>query len=148
MNFVRSSKVELETLRPRPEHILEANTSSEVLEYDEDGKPHHLIGDRISDKKLLKFLKSQALTGYPARPRVSSRRGGRGLRRDDDAHRRHEPDAARLRAVTQHFGVQAWHRQPELPLYGYALQGVYREGKIRGDPCQPAVQGVDRQKRH
>lgn len=35
-----------------------------MLEYDSEGKPHHLIGDRIADKKLLKFLKSQALTGY------------------------------------------------------------------------------------
>jgi type I restriction enzyme M protein len=46
------------------EHILESNTSPDVLEYDTEGKPHHLIGDRIADKKLLKFLKSQALTGY------------------------------------------------------------------------------------
>jgi len=46
------------------EHILESNTSPDVLEYDEDNKPHHLIGDKIADKKLLKFLKSQALTGY------------------------------------------------------------------------------------
>ncbi len=46
------------------EHILESNTSPEVLEYDDEGKPHHLIGDKIADKKLLKFLKSQALTGY------------------------------------------------------------------------------------
>jgi type I restriction enzyme M protein len=46
------------------EHILETNTSPDVLEYDEDNKAHHLIGDKIADKKLLKFLKSQALTGY------------------------------------------------------------------------------------
>lgn len=46
------------------EHILESNTSPNVLEYDDEGKPHHLIGDIIADKKLLKFLKSQALTGY------------------------------------------------------------------------------------
>ena len=46
------------------EHILESNTSPNVLEYDSEGKPHHLIGDKIADKKLLKFLKSQALTGY------------------------------------------------------------------------------------
>ncbi len=46
------------------EHILESNTSADVLEYDDEGKPHHLIGDKIADKKLLKFLKSQALTGY------------------------------------------------------------------------------------
>ncbi|MBA4312612.1 MAG: DNA methyltransferase, partial [Chlorobiaceae bacterium] len=49
------------------EHILESNTSADVLEYPPEadgGKPHHLIGDKIADKKLLKFLKSQALTGY------------------------------------------------------------------------------------
>jgi len=46
------------------EHILESNTSADVLEYDDEGKAHHLIGDKIADKKLLKFLKSQALTGY------------------------------------------------------------------------------------
>ncbi len=46
------------------EHMLESNTSPDVLEYDDEGKPHHLIGDKIADKKMLKFLKSQALTGY------------------------------------------------------------------------------------
>lgn len=38
------------------EHILESNTSPDVLEYDSEGKPHHLIGDRnnwISDCGLL-----------------------------------------------------------------------------------------------
>lgn len=46
------------------QHILEMNTSKDVLEYDDEGIPHHLIGDMISDKKQLKFLKSYALTGY------------------------------------------------------------------------------------
>lgn len=46
------------------EHILEANTSDDVKEYDDEGKPHHLIGDKIADKKLMQFLKSRALTGY------------------------------------------------------------------------------------
>ncbi len=46
------------------EHILEANTSADIIEYDAEGKPHHLIGDKIADKKLIKFLKSEALTGY------------------------------------------------------------------------------------
>jgi type I restriction enzyme M protein len=45
-------------------HILENNTSNEVLEFDEDGMPHHLIGDKIADKKLFNFLKTHALTGY------------------------------------------------------------------------------------
>jgi len=45
-------------------HILENNTSSDVLEYDEEGMPHHLVGDKIADKKLFGFLKSYALTGY------------------------------------------------------------------------------------
>ena len=46
------------------EHILEKNTSREILEYDEEGEPHHLIGDMITDKKLMNFLKSNAITGY------------------------------------------------------------------------------------
>ncbi len=50
------------------EHILEANTSPDILEYDEDGKPHHLIGDKIADKRLQTFLKSHALTGYDFDP--------------------------------------------------------------------------------
>ena len=45
-------------------HILENNTSSDVLEYDEEEMPHHLIGDKIADKKLFGFLRSHALTGY------------------------------------------------------------------------------------
>lgn len=46
------------------QHILKENTSEEVLEYDEEGNPHHLIGDKIADKNLLKLLKSKTLTGY------------------------------------------------------------------------------------
>ena len=45
------------------EHILESNTSPEILTYDEEGKAHNLIGDKI-DPKVHKFLKSNALTGY------------------------------------------------------------------------------------
>jgi len=46
------------------QHILETNTSPDVLEYDAEGIPHHLIGDKIADKKLFTFLKTHALTGY------------------------------------------------------------------------------------
>jgi len=46
------------------EHILEMNTSADVLRYDEEGQPHNLIGDKITDPKLHKFLKSKALNGY------------------------------------------------------------------------------------
>jgi type I restriction enzyme M protein len=46
------------------EHILETNTSLDILSYDEEGKAHNLIGDKITDPKLHKFLKSQALSGY------------------------------------------------------------------------------------
>lgn len=45
------------------EHMLETNTSKDILTYDEEGKAHNLIGDKI-DPKLHKFLKSSALTGY------------------------------------------------------------------------------------
>ncbi|MBL0341245.1 MAG: N-6 DNA methylase [Bacteroidetes bacterium] len=46
------------------EHILKSNTSPEILSYDEEGKAHNLIGDKITNPKLHKFLKSQALTGF------------------------------------------------------------------------------------
>src|SRR6185312_5129676 len=46
------------------EHILESNTSPDILTYDEEGKAHNLIGDRITDHRLHKFLKSKALNGY------------------------------------------------------------------------------------
>jgi type I restriction enzyme M protein len=46
------------------EHILEQNTSKEILEYDEEGKAHNLIGDKITDPRLHKFLKSDAINGY------------------------------------------------------------------------------------
>ncbi len=46
------------------QHILEAHTSTAILEYDEDGWPHNLIGDRLS-KKDWEFLKSEkALRGF------------------------------------------------------------------------------------
>lgn len=45
------------------EHILETNTSPDILTYDEEGKAHNLIGDKI-DPKLHKFLKNHALAGY------------------------------------------------------------------------------------
>lgn len=53
------------------EHILESNTSPDVIEYDDEGKPHHLIGDKIADKRLLQFLKSHALTGYDFDPTMT-----------------------------------------------------------------------------
>jgi type I restriction enzyme M protein len=46
------------------EHIMETNTSPEILEYDEEGAPHHLVGDKIADPKLHEMLKSKALTGF------------------------------------------------------------------------------------
>lgn len=46
------------------EHILEQNTSKDILEYDEEGKAHNLIGDKITDAKAHKFLKSKAINGF------------------------------------------------------------------------------------
>ncbi|MBI4931834.1 MAG: SAM-dependent DNA methyltransferase [Bacteroidetes bacterium] len=46
------------------EHILESNTSPDILTYDEEGKAHNLIGDKITNPKLHEFLKSRALTGF------------------------------------------------------------------------------------
>jgi type I restriction enzyme M protein len=46
------------------QHILKENTSPDVLEVDEDGVPHHLAGDKITDKKQRAFLKEKALHGF------------------------------------------------------------------------------------
>ncbi len=53
------------------EHILESNTSKDIIEYDEEGTAHHLVGDKIADKKLMAFLKSKALTGYDFDPTMT-----------------------------------------------------------------------------
>ncbi|MFH1761031.1 MAG: N-6 DNA methylase, partial [bacterium] len=45
-------------------HILMNNTDPEHIEYDEDGAPHNLIGDKIVDKKHWKFLWEKAFQGY------------------------------------------------------------------------------------
>ena len=45
------------------EHILAQNTSPDILTQDDEGKYHNLIGDHITDPKLHKFLKSQAING-------------------------------------------------------------------------------------
>ena len=39
------------------QHILEKHTSAEIIEYDADGLPHHLIGDLLTDAER-KFMKS------------------------------------------------------------------------------------------
>ena len=46
------------------QHILKENTSPNVLEVDEDGVPHHLVGYKIPDKKQRAFLKEKALHGF------------------------------------------------------------------------------------
>ena len=45
------------------QYILEKNTSPEVLTYDEEGQPHNLIGDLLTDAQR-KFLQTEALRGY------------------------------------------------------------------------------------
>lgn len=45
------------------QYILEQNTSKEILEYDEDGMPHHLTGDLLSRQEH-EFLQNKAITGY------------------------------------------------------------------------------------
>src|SRR6266404_2088505 len=45
------------------QHVLETNTRPDNLTYDEDGYPHHLIGDQLSADEH-KFLQIKALTGY------------------------------------------------------------------------------------
>jgi type I restriction enzyme M protein len=45
------------------QHILEQHTSPDILEYDEDGWPHNLVGDRLTDKQR-RFLQEEAFRGY------------------------------------------------------------------------------------
>ena len=46
------------------QHILEQNTSKDLIKYDEDGTPHNLIGDKIVDKKHWGLLRRETLFGY------------------------------------------------------------------------------------
>jgi len=45
-------------------HILREHTDPENIEYDEDGAPHNLTGDKIVDKKHWKFLWEKSFYGY------------------------------------------------------------------------------------
>jgi len=45
------------------QHILERHTSPGVLAYDEEGWPHNLVGDLLTDEQR-KFLQEEALRGY------------------------------------------------------------------------------------
>jgi type I restriction enzyme M protein len=45
------------------QYILEQKTSKEILEYDQDGMPHHLTGDLLTAKER-EFLQAKAITGY------------------------------------------------------------------------------------
>ena len=45
------------------QRVLETHTAPESLTYDEDGFPHHLDGDQLSDAEAA-FLQSDALTGF------------------------------------------------------------------------------------
>jgi type I restriction enzyme M protein len=45
------------------QHILEQHTSPEILEYDAEGLPHNLVGDRLTPDQQ-EFLQREALRGY------------------------------------------------------------------------------------
>lgn len=45
------------------QYILEQSTSPNILEYDEDGMPHHLTGDLLNEKER-EFLQTKAIAGY------------------------------------------------------------------------------------
>ncbi|GAI42323.1 unnamed protein product, partial [marine sediment metagenome] len=45
-------------------HILKENTDPENIEYDEEGAPHNLIGDKIVEKKHWNFLWNKSFYGY------------------------------------------------------------------------------------
>jgi len=45
------------------QYILEQHTSPDILEYDQEGWPHNLVGDRLTDKQR-RFLQGEAFRGY------------------------------------------------------------------------------------
>ena len=45
------------------QHILEQHTTPEIIEYDEEGWPHNVVGDLLADKQRA-FLQNDALHGY------------------------------------------------------------------------------------
>lgn len=46
------------------QHILEMNTSKDIIKYGEDGTPHNLIGDKITNKKHWDMLRKESLYGF------------------------------------------------------------------------------------
>ncbi len=46
------------------QYVLEKNTSEEIIKYDEDGSPHNLIGDKITDKKHWRLLRKDTFYGF------------------------------------------------------------------------------------
>ena len=45
------------------QHILEQHTAPEILQYDADGWPHNLVGDRLT-REQREFLQTQAFRGF------------------------------------------------------------------------------------
>jgi type I restriction enzyme M protein len=45
------------------QYILEKNTSKEILQYDDEGMPHNIIGDLLDDKSR-EFLQTEAINGF------------------------------------------------------------------------------------
>jgi len=46
------------------EHILKENTSKEMIEYDDEGIPHNLIGDKIAGKEKWNILRRETFYGF------------------------------------------------------------------------------------
>lgn len=46
------------------QHILEKNTSKDMIKYDREGTPHNLIGDKIANKKHWELLRRNTFFGY------------------------------------------------------------------------------------
>ncbi|MEK6982498.1 MAG: N-6 DNA methylase [Candidatus Micrarchaeota archaeon] len=46
------------------EHILLKNTSNDLIQYDEQGHPHNLIGDKITNPKQWDFLRRETFFGH------------------------------------------------------------------------------------
>jgi len=46
------------------QYILKTNTSKDIIQYDQDGAPHNLVGDKITDKKHWELLRKNTFYGF------------------------------------------------------------------------------------
>src|SRR5262249_58443236 len=103
------------------QHFLETPPRPDNLTYDEDGYPHHLIGDQLSADEH-KFLQTTALTGY-----------------DNDS------GMTMLRIGCMNM-MATRHRVAQFSLHRFAVEGLQRGTALRRGAGQSAVQGGHRRR--